>query len=104
MLPLESISARINSPHRPPFMLLGSAGQFSTSRYGLGSWVCLGYGCACANSPNVAITAGTKIGVKLVRSVRIIANLFRQRVQRVDIPFGYDVLLKSPVGSLKYPA
>src|SRR5262249_21771988 len=31
---------------RPPFMLCGSTGQFSTKRYGLGSSICLGYGWA----------------------------------------------------------
>src|SRR5713101_4344414 len=58
-------------------MLLGSVGQLSTSRYGLGNWVCFGYWVcwACATSPNVAIPASTAISMNLVRPASIIANL-----------------------------
>src|SRR3989442_9215980 len=74
MLPLGSISALINPPHCPPFMLLGSVGQPSTSRYELGSWVCLGYWLCwvCAATPNMAIAESTAMKVAVVRSEGII--------------------------------
>src|SRR5262245_40764229 len=48
MLPLASTCTRITSPHRPPFMLLGSIGQPSTRRYGLGRSRGFGYAGAWA--------------------------------------------------------
>src|ERR1700722_17858701 len=58
MLPLRSTCTLMTSPQRPPFMLLGSVGQPSTSRYGLGSSPGLGYWIcrARADTPNVAMT------------------------------------------------
>src|SRR5436309_10497803 len=64
MLPFGSISARINSPHRPPFMLLGSEGQPSTRRYGLGSWVCW----LCTATPGVAIATAMATNVRPTRA------------------------------------
>src|SRR5439155_14906844 len=92
MFPLGSISALINSPHLPPFILFGSVGQLSTRRYGLGSWVCLGYRACwvCATPPNAATATTTNPGSRLawltqapfgiksetlVRRVIIISNL-----------------------------
>src|SRR4029453_5702310 len=48
MFPLPSTCTRITSPHRPPFMLLGSIGQPSTRRYGLGRSAGFGYAGSCA--------------------------------------------------------
>src|SRR2546422_7789329 len=64
MLPLGSRSALINSPHWPPFMLLGSVGQPSTRRYGLGSLVCW----PCTATSDVAIATTTAITVNATRA------------------------------------
>src|SRR6266704_903336 len=58
-------------------MLLGSVGQFSTSRYGLGSWVCIGYWVCWASptSANGAIAASPAMSVNLVRPAGVIVIL-----------------------------
>src|SRR6266478_2804136 len=82
-------------------MLLGSVGQFSTSRYGLGSWVCLGYAVcwACATSPNVAIPTSTaKQAAEKVSS-------FVGRAFRHDIESAFPSGVLTPEGAkLHFPA
>src|SRR5256885_9501793 len=62
-------------------MLLGSVGQPSTSRYELGSWVCLGYWLCwvCAATPNMAIAESTAMKVAVVRVEIVIANYLLRR-------------------------
>src|SRR5882724_1775968 len=62
-------------------MLLGSVGQPSTSRYELGSWVCLGYWLCwvCAATPNMATAVSTATKVAVVRVEIVIANYLLRR-------------------------
>src|SRR5262245_41714599 len=57
-------------------MLCGTVGQFSTSRYGLGSWVCLGYCCACATAVNATTRASrlARFMLVLLGGVRCVAG------------------------------
>src|SRR5437867_2634477 len=69
MLPFGSTWTRITSPHLPPFIVFGSAGQPSTRRYGLGRAVGLGYGvcCAPAASAKTVTAASAAIMKNLIR-------------------------------------
>src|SRR5215468_2538210 len=66
MLPLRATCTRMTSPQRPPFMALGRVGQPSTSRYGLGSSVGLGYEACCARAAtlHVAMTMAMSVSAR----------------------------------------
>src|SRR5215471_21117254 len=53
IVPSLATCTRITSPHLPPFIVLGNAGQPSTSLYGLGS--AFGRFCAVAETAEIAI-------------------------------------------------
>src|ERR1700729_2197210 len=74
MFPLRATLTLMTSPHRPAFMVLGSDGHPSTSRYGLGSSAGLGYWVCWANAatPNPATT---KAAAKAVNPTRLARDI-----------------------------
>src|SRR5712692_2994585 len=76
MLPSRATCTRMTSPQRPPFMLCGMVGHPSTSRYGLGRSVGLGYWVwAFGVNPNATMTAALVRSGNTARRARNILAL-----------------------------
>src|SRR5262249_22371335 len=80
MLPLWATCTRMTSPQRPAFMALGRVGQPSTSRYGLGSAVGLGYEACCARATTLHVATTMAMSVSARRFGRNIPVSLRGMV------------------------